>query len=76
METQSHFYFTLFSNASRDIYDEITHADFTEKLAQPVDLVSTYIWQVGLCKISCFSPPSRGNHGTNIQNSDITAIRV
>jgi len=57
MATQSHFYVTLFSNASRDIYEQNTHADFTVKLAQSVDLGSTSNWEVGLCDISCSSPP-------------------
>ena len=29
---QNHFYVTMLSNASRDIYDQNTHADFTMKL--------------------------------------------
>ena len=57
MATHSHIYVTLFSNASRDIYEQNTHADFTVKLAQPVDLGSTSNWEVGLCEISCSSPP-------------------
>jgi len=65
MATQSHFYVTLSSNASRDLYEQNTHADFTVKLAQPLDLVSTSNWEVGLCEISC-SSPLRGNTGTNI----------
>jgi len=56
MATQSHFYVTMFSNASRDIYEQNTHADFSVKLAQPVDLGSTFIWEVELCEISCSSP--------------------
>ena len=38
---QKNFYVTLLSNASLDIYDQNTHADFTVKLAQPIDLGST-----------------------------------
>ena len=37
---QKNFYITLLSNASRYIYDLNTHADFTVKLAQPIDLES------------------------------------
>jgi len=55
--TQSHYFLTLFSNASRDIYEQNTHAVFSVKLAQPVDLVSTSNWEVGLCEISCTSSP-------------------
>jgi len=36
----SKIYVTLFSNDSRDIYEQNTHADFTVKLAQTVDLGS------------------------------------
>jgi len=59
MATQIHFYVTLFSNASRDIFELNTHADITLKLAQPVDLVSTSNWEVGVCEISSPSPPWR-----------------
>jgi len=62
MATQSHFYVTLFSNASRDMYEQNTHADFTVKLAQPVDLGSTSYWEVGLCEISFSSPHLRRKH--------------
>jgi len=48
---------TLLSNASREIYDLNTHADFTAKLAQPIDLGSTSNWEVGVCEISCSSFP-------------------
>ena len=46
-------YVTIFSNASRDIYEQNMHADFMVKLAQPVDLGSTSNWEVGLFEISC-----------------------
>ena len=48
---------SLLSNASRDIYDKDTHADFTVKLAQPIDLGSPSKWEVEVCEISCSSPP-------------------
>jgi len=35
---QNNFNVTLLSNASREIYNMNTHADFTVKLAQPIDL--------------------------------------
>jgi len=54
---QNNFYFTILSNASRDIYDQNTHADFTVKLAQPIDLGTTSNWEVGVCEISCSSSP-------------------
>jgi len=55
--SQNSFYVTLLSNASRDIYDQNTHADFTVKLAQPIELGSTSNWEVGVCEISCPSSP-------------------
>jgi len=60
MATTSHFYITLFSNASRDIYERNKHADFTVKLG------STSNWEVGLFEISCSSPQHMGE--------DITAL--
>jgi len=41
MATTTHFYVTLFSNASREIYEQNTHADFTVKVAQHIELGST-----------------------------------
>ena len=57
MATQSYFYVTLLSNASRDIYEQNKHSDFTVKFAHPVDLVSTSNWVDGPCEISCSSRP-------------------
>ena len=57
MATRSHFYVTLFSKASRHIYEQNTHADFMVKLAQPMDLCSNSNWEAGLCEISFSSPP-------------------
>jgi len=55
------FYVTLPSTASRDIYDLNTHANFTVKLAQPIDLGSTSKWEVGVYEISCSSSPEGAN---------------
>jgi len=52
---ENKFYVTLLSNASRDIYDQNTHADFTVKLAQPMELGTTSKWEIGVCEISCSS---------------------
>jgi len=57
MATQCHFYVTLCNNSSRDMYEQNTQADFTVKLAQPVELGSPSNWEVGLCEISCSSTP-------------------
>jgi hypothetical protein len=51
--TQKQFYVTIFSTASRDLYDQNTHADFMVKLAQPVDLGTASDWEVGVCEVSC-----------------------
>jgi len=58
---QNNFYVTLLSNASRDIYEQNTHADYTVKLAQPIDLGSTSNWEVGVCEISCSLSPEGSN---------------
>jgi len=47
----------MLSNPSREIYDLNTHADFTVKLAQPIDLDTTSNWEVGVCVISSSSSP-------------------
>jgi len=54
---QNKFYVTLLSNASRDICDQKTQADFTVKVAQPIDLGSISKWEVVVCEISCSSSP-------------------
>ena len=51
------FYVTLFSIASRVIYENNTHADFIVKLSQPIDLRTCPNREVGVCKVSCSSPP-------------------
>jgi len=53
---QKNFYMTLFSNVSRDIYEQNTYADFTVKLAQPIDMGST-----SKCEISCSTFPEGVN---------------
>ena len=47
---QNHFYVTMLSNASQDIYDQNTLADFTMKLEQNIDLGLTSIWKLGSLK--------------------------
>jgi len=51
------FYVRLFSSASREIYENNTHADFTVKLSRPIDLGTYTNWEVGVCEVSCSSPP-------------------
>ena len=50
---RKHFYVTLFSNASLDLYPDNSLAVFTSHLAHPIDLgTSSSEWEVGLCDIS------------------------
>ena len=51
-----HFYDTLFSNASIDLYPDNTRAVFTTYLAHPIDLGTSSEWEVGLCEISYGGP--------------------
>jgi len=52
---------TLFSNASRDIYEQNTHAHYTVNLAQHIDLGFISNWEVGVSEISCSSSPEGVN---------------
>jgi len=49
---RDHFYVTLFSNASQDIYPVNKIAAFTTQLAQPIRLDPSEIWEVGLSELS------------------------
>ena len=49
---RDHFYVTLFSNASQDIYPDNKIAAFTTQLAQPIRLNPSEIWEVGLSELS------------------------
>ena len=53
----SHFYVTLFSNASQDLYPDNTIGAFTVELARPIRLGQNGNWEVGLCEFSC--PPGQ-----------------
>ena len=54
---RDHFYVTLFSNASIDLYPDNTRAVFTTHLAHPIDLgKSSSEWEVGQCEISYGGP--------------------
>ena len=75
LATTSHFYVTLFSNAARDIYEQNTHADFTVKLAQPVDLGSNSNWVVGLCEISYSSPPMGEEETTALMYCNLISLQ-
>jgi hypothetical protein len=54
-----HFYVTLFSNASHDIYKSNTLAAFTVQLAQTIELHPSDKWEVSICEFAC-PPPNVG----------------
>jgi hypothetical protein len=64
---QTHFYITLFSNASQKIYPSNTLSSFTVHLARPVDLGSDIRWDVGVSEMACrpFNLGTYGNMWTN-----------
>ena len=49
---RDHFYITLFSNASQHLYPDNKISAFTIKLAHPIILDPSEIWEVGLCELS------------------------
>ena len=51
MRSSNSFYVTLFINASREIYENSTHADFNMKHSRPIT------WEVCVCELLCSSPP-------------------
>ena len=55
-------YFTLFSDASKEIYTLNSHTSFTNRLALPVDPGSSSDWVVGLAEFS-YKPPERMING-------------
>jgi len=74
MAKQSHFYVNRFSKASHDIYEQNTHADFTVKVVQPVDLASNSNWYLGLSEISCSSTPI-GEETTALMYSNLISTQ-
>jgi hypothetical protein len=48
MNDPKHFYVTLLSTASQNIYPDNTHYDFIVDLAQTIDLGNNDRWEVGL----------------------------
>jgi hypothetical protein len=61
---RDHFYVTLLSSASLQLYPSNTIAAFTSQLAKTIELDPSENWEVGLCEIS-YSPPN--NVGTIIK---------
>ena len=53
---RDHFYITLFSNASIDLYPDNTRAVFTIHFAHPIDLGTSSEWEVSLFEISYGGP--------------------
>jgi len=54
---RNHFYVTLFSNASLDLYPDNTCTVFTSHLAHPIDVgTSSSEWEEGLCEVSYVGP--------------------
>ena len=49
---RDHFYITLFSNTSQDMYPDNKTAAFTIHLAQPIRLDPSEICEVALCELS------------------------
>ena len=57
-----HFYVTLFSNASIDLYHDNTRAIFTTHIPHPIELgTSPSEWEVVLCEISYGGPSNELN---------------
>ena len=57
MTSSNSFYVTRFSNASQEIYENNTHADFTVKLSRTIDLGNPPNLEVGVCEVSFSTPP-------------------
>ena len=58
---RDHFYITLFSNASQQIYPDNKIGAFTIQLALPIRLDPSEIWEVGLCELSSARQPRADN---------------
>jgi len=52
---RNHFYVTLFSNASKEVFPDNTLTAFTIHLAQPIDLGPSD-WEVRLAELSYKAP--------------------
>ena len=50
---RNHFFVTLFRNGSQKLYPANTLVTFTARLAQPIDLGSMDMWEVGVCEFTC-----------------------
>ena len=70
---RDHFYITLFSNASQDIYPDNKIAAFTIQLAQPIRLDASEIWEVGLCELSYSATQQQSVNSNALVYCDVTA---
>ena len=61
--SDDHFYVTLLSNSSQDLYSDNTIAAFTVELARPLNLGPNVNWEVGLCEFTC---PSVADDGEGV----------
>ena len=68
---RDHFYVTLFSNASQDIYPDNKIAAFTTQLAQPIRLNPSEIWEVGLCELSYSASHGLQKNGPLLNNLNV-----
>jgi len=69
----NHFYVTLFSNASTDLYPDHTIARFTTELAQPIELGSSDRWEVGVCEFT-YPPNNVGVFKPTLLVGDTTGL--
>jgi len=68
-----HLYVTLLSNTSKNLYPDNTIAAFTVKLARPVELGFSDIWEVGVCEFS-YPPNSVGTFKHTTVVGDTTGL--
>jgi hypothetical protein len=68
---RDHFFVTLFSNASQDIYPDNKIAAFTTQLAQPIRLDPSEIWEVGQCELSYSASHGLQQHQPLLNNLNV-----
>jgi len=64
---------TLFSKASTGLYPNNTIARFTTELAQPIELGSSYRWEVGVCEFT-YPPNNVGTFKPTLIVGDTTGL--
>jgi len=69
----NHFYVTLFSNDSTDLYPSITTARFTTVLPRPIELGSSERWEVGVCEFT-YPPNNVGTFKPTLLVDDTTGL--